>query len=91
MQKTIIDRLDYKDILELKKIAVSKYRDKKRLPKIYSLWDLSPTVGICWNIFEKEKANVTNNDAAITSFKHRLMTDDISILDKIVGLTERSE
>ena len=32
-----------------------------------------------------------NNDVAITSFKHRLMADDISILDKIVELTERNE
>jgi hypothetical protein len=85
MQKAIIGKLDNKGISELKEIAVSKYRDKKRLPKIYSLWDLSPTAGICWNIFEKEKATVTKNDAAITSFKHRLMTDDISVLDKIVG------
>jgi hypothetical protein len=91
MQKTMIDKLDNKGILELKEMAISKYRNKKRLPEIYSLWDLSPTVGICLNIFEKEKANVTKNDSAIKLFQHRLMTDDIGVLDRIVELSEKNE
>jgi hypothetical protein len=88
MQKTILDKLDSKGILELKDTAISKYRNKKRLPEIYSYPDLSPTAGICLNIFEKEKANVTNNDSAIKLFKHRLMVDDIGVLDKIVELSD---
>jgi hypothetical protein len=91
MQKAIIGKLDNKGILELKEIAISKYRNKKRLPEIYSLWDLSPTAGICLNIFEKREANVTNNDSAIKLFKHYLMSDDIGVLDKIVGLLEKNE
>jgi hypothetical protein len=91
MQKEIIDKLDNKGILELKKIAITKYKNKKRRPEIYSLWNLSPTVGICWNIFEKKKSNVSNNDSAIRLFQHRLMTDNIGVLDKIVELLEKNE
>jgi hypothetical protein len=91
MQKKIIDKLDNEGISELKEIAISKYRGKKKLPKIYSLWDLSPTAGICLSIFEKENANVTNNDSAIKLFKFRLTSDDIGVLDKIVELSKKHE
>jgi hypothetical protein len=74
----------------LKEIAISKYRDKKKLPGIYSLWDLSPTVGICLNIFEETNANAVNNDSVIKLFQHRLMTDDPDVLDKIVELSKKN-
>ncbi|MDR1499661.1 MAG: hypothetical protein LBI58_01625 [Tannerellaceae bacterium] len=91
MQRTMIAKLDDKGLLELNNIAISKYKSKKKLPKQYSLFDLSPTVGICLSIFEKENAYVTNIDPSMRLFRNSLMADDIGVLDRIVELSGKSK
>ena len=43
----IIKKLDSQDTLILLDEVVLKYKNKKQLPDLYSLWDLSPTAGLC--------------------------------------------
>jgi hypothetical protein len=87
--KPVIGKLDENGIRTLNEIAVSKYRQKKMLPKIYSLWDLSPTAGICLSILERDAEHpAVKDNSAIRDFKRDLMTDDIRVPDEIVRLSE---
>ena len=79
----MIDKLNNTDILILKKMIVSKYQKKKALPEIYSLWALSPTVGVCLEIAKKENVALENR-ADMNYFSNYLMTDDLHFLDSIV-------
>jgi hypothetical protein len=91
-RKSIVNKLDETDIRKLKEAAVLKYKQKKMLQGIYSLWDLSPTAGICLTILlEKDGANSTGGKSEMQNFKRNLMTEDIGILDEIVELTEKSK
>ena len=83
-QKSMIDKLDNSDILVLKEMAVSKYQKKRMLPKIYSLWDLSPTIGICIEIIKKDDAALFSRSSEMNYFRHNLMTEDLSFLDSVV-------
>jgi hypothetical protein len=90
MQNVIVNRLDEEQLQILKELAVSQYKKKKMLPEIYSLWDLSPTAGICLAILRKEKNTLINNDRAIKVFMYELMTDNVGLLDKIVELLTKN-
>jgi hypothetical protein len=85
-QKRIVDQLEQADIKNLKETVVLKYQKKKMLPGIYSLWDLSLTVGICLAIIEKENAKLVKSRTDIKPFKQHLMSNDIQFLDTIVEL-----
>ena len=88
-QKPMINKLDKDNIRNLRDIAVAKYRKKKMLPQVYSLWDLSPTVGICLNIIEKYNSENVEGIPEIKIFKHNLMSNEIQVLDTIVDLSEK--
>ena len=83
-QKSMIDKLDNADIIVLKEMAVSKYQKKRMFPEIYSLWSISPTVGICVEIIKKEDAALFERSSEMNYFRHNLMTDDLSFLDSVV-------
>jgi hypothetical protein len=68
LQNVMINKLDEEHIQILKELAIPQYKKKKMLPEIYSLWDLSPTAGICLAILRKEKNTFINNDPAIRVF-----------------------
>jgi hypothetical protein len=89
-QQPVINKLDKGEIKQLKDLAVSMYKKKKMLPKIYSLWDLSPTAGICLTVSDKEKNNGMDENTELKVFRQNLMADNIRVLDKIVEQTERS-
>jgi len=86
-QKVMIDKLDNEGLKSLKKIATEKYQNKKMMPKMYSLWNLSPTAGIFVYIIEKENASLLENRRSeINSFKYYMMSENIQFLDSIVEL-----
>ena len=84
----IIEKLDSDGLRNLKAMAVSKYKKKKILPEIYSFWSLSPTVGVCINIIEKENAGVIEE---INHFRRSLNSADTEFLDFIIELLEKNE
>ena len=69
---------------------IAAYKEKKMLPEIYSLWDLSPTAGICLTVSDMGKNNRVDENTELKAFRHHLMTDNVRVLDKIVEQTERS-
>ena len=87
----IVSKLDKKDIQKLKEAVVVKYQKKRMLPAMYSLWDLSPTVGICLNIIETENAELIRSRTDLKMFKHTLRSNDIHFLDSIVELLKKVE
>jgi hypothetical protein len=84
----IVAKLDETDTRVLLDEAVSKYRRKRQMPDIYSLWDVSPTAGLCLNILDKDGAFVKNNPE-LQSFQRTFMTEDIEILNKIIETSEK--
>jgi hypothetical protein len=88
---SMIDKLDKVDLQNLKETVILKYKMKKELPNIYSLWDLSPIAGICLNIIEKVNPATLESVADVSYFRYYLMTDDILFLDSIVELLEKIE
>jgi hypothetical protein len=71
--------------------AILKYKNKKKLPDTYSLWGLSPVVGLCLNILDNGNDIATKNDTEMRLFKHTFMTNDIRVLDKIINLSEKNK
>jgi len=90
-QKRIFDQLEKVGIRNLKETVVLKYQRKKMLPGIYSLWDLSPTVGKCLTIIEKENPELVNSRTDTKMFKYYFMSKDIQFLDTIVELLKEIE
>jgi hypothetical protein len=89
-QRPVINKLDKGEIKRLKEVVVSMYKKKKMLPEIYSLWNLSPTAGICLTVSDMEKNNGMEENTELKVFRQNLMADNIRVLDKIVEQTERS-
>jgi len=86
-EKVMIDKLNKDGAQKLNEMAVAIYQKKKMRPDIFSLWNLSPTVGVCLFIIEKENASLLENRRAeINYFKYNMMSEDIHFLDFIVEL-----
>ena len=75
----IIEKLDTLDTQMLLDEVVLKYRQKRQLPNVYSLWGLSPTAGLCLSILDKD-GNFSKNEKLL-SLKRTFMIEDISVLD----------
>jgi hypothetical protein len=84
----IIRQLDEHDTGVLLNEAISKYKSKKQMPEIYSLWDLSPTAGLCLNIIDKDGI-FAKNEPILQLFQRTFMTEDIEILNKIIKTSEK--
>jgi len=89
-QGLIIDKLDEQDIQVLLDMAVLKYESKKQVPDVYSLWSLSPTAGLCLSILDKD-GKFSRNNKKLLSLKQTFMTEDIEVLDSVIGLANHSE
>jgi hypothetical protein len=89
MQKSIIKNLNKGDMDALSDVAISVYERKKQLPQIYSLWNLSPTVGICLSLIEKKDSGFLKSNYKIQGFKHQIMTNDIGVLDEITNYLKK--
>lgn len=84
----IIRQLDEPDTRILLNEAISKYENKKQMPDIYSLWDLSPTAGLCLNILDKDGIFVKSKPD-LQLFQQTFMTEDIEVLNKIIEASEK--
>ena len=84
----IIQKLDMYDTPDLLSIVVLKYEQKKQLPEIYSLWDLSPTAGLCLSIIDNER-EITKNDPKLLSLKNTFMSENIEVLDSVFKLIKK--
>jgi len=84
----IIDKLDAQDIKVLLDMAVLKYKSKKQLPEVYSLWDLSPTAGLCLSLVDGS-GELSKNDANFLSLEQTFMTEDIKVLDNVIELVNK--
>ena len=84
----IIQKLDMYDTQVLLDVVVLKYEQKKQLPDIYSLWDLSPTAGLCLSIIDKER-HFTKNDSKLLSLKNTFMSENIEVLDSVFKLIKK--
>lgn len=84
----IINQLSESEINTLLDEAVLKYNNKKQLPHVYSLWDLSPTAGLCLIILQRKGVPWTN-DAEVKLFQRTFLTTDIRLLDKIIIESEK--
>jgi len=78
----IIEKLDEQDTQVLLNEVVLKYNKKRRLPDVYSLWDLSPTAGLCLNLLDKN-GDFSKNNENFLSLKRTLMAEDINVLDSV--------
>ena len=83
----MIDKLDAKDIQDLLDVVVLKYKNKKQLPEVYSLWDLSPTAGLCLSILDKN-GEFSKNNTKLLSLKRTFMAEDIKVLDGVIELVK---
>jgi len=91
-QSSIIRQLDNAGLRELRELALSKYKNKKMLPGIYSAWDLFPTVGVCVNIIEYKNASLLDSKRGeINHFKAYMRSDNKMFLDSIVELLKNNE
>lgn len=86
--EAIINQLDQSYIQTLLDVAILKYKKKKQLPEVYSLWDLSPTAGLCLSILDKEGMLLTKTPDLLL-FLRTFMTADIEILDQIIETSEK--
>ena len=84
----IVRQLDETDIQILLNEAVSKYKSKKQMPDMYSIWDLSPTAGLCLSILDKDGVFLKNHPY-LHLFQQTFMTEDIEILNKIIETSEK--
>ena len=84
----IVRQLDETDIRILLNEAISKYKNKKLMVDMFSLWDLSPTAGLCLNILEKDGLLIKNN-SDLQLFQQTFLTEDIEILEKIIDESEK--
>lgn len=78
----IIEKLDVQDKQVLLNEVILKYNRKKQRPDVYSLWDLSPTAGLCLSMFDRN-GELSKNDAKLLSLKGTLMSNDIKVLNKV--------
>ena len=83
----IIQKFDMHDTQALLDVVVLKYEQKKQLPEIYSLWDLSPTAGLCLSIIDSER-EITKNNPKLLSLKSTFMSENIEILDSVFKLND---
>jgi hypothetical protein len=78
----MIEKLDVQDTQILLDEVSSKYNRKKQRPDVYSLWDLSPTAGLCLSMLDRN-GELSENDTKLLSLKRTFMSDDINVLNKI--------
>ncbi|MDR1200796.1 MAG: hypothetical protein LBL58_04065 [Tannerellaceae bacterium] len=78
----MLAKLDEQDTRTLLEDVILKYNSKKRLPDVYSLWDLSPTAGLCLCIFDRDGKS-SKNDAKLLLLKRTFMSEDIEVLNKV--------
>ena len=83
----IIDKLDDLDTQILLDEVVLKYRQKRQLPEVYSLWGLAPTAGLCLNILDKNESS--SNNEKIISLKRTFIIEDIKELDSFFESIKR--
>jgi len=81
----MINKLDAQDVQVLIDMVVLKYKSKRQLPDVYSLWGLSPTAGLCLSILDKNGEFLKNNSKLLT-LEQTFMTDDIEILDDVIEI-----
>jgi hypothetical protein len=68
--------------------AISKYKSKKQMEDMCSLWYLSPTAGLCLSILEKDGLLIKSN-SDLQLFQQTFMTEDIEILERIIEESEK--
>ena len=78
----IIEKLDEQDIHSLLNEVAAKYQLKKQRSDVYSLWNLSPTAGLCLSILDKS-GEFSRNDEKLLLLEQTFMSDDITVLDSI--------
>jgi len=79
----IVEKLDAQDTQILLDEVILKYRKKKQLPDVYSLWGLSPTVGLGLSLFDKD-GSFSKNDTKLLSLKSTFMCEEIEVLDRVM-------
>jgi len=84
----IVRQLDETDIRVLLNEAISKYKSKKQMEDMCSLWYLSPTAGLCLSILEKDGLLIKSN-SDLQLFQQTFMTEDIEILERIIEESEK--
>lgn len=84
---SIIAKLTNEEESSFLKEAIKKYKGKESISDIYSLWDLSPTSGICMNILEKR--GMKFNEVEQKSVKLNLITNNKKVLDYIIEESEK--
>jgi hypothetical protein len=84
----IVRQLDETNIRVLLNEAISKYKSKKQMEDMCSLWYLSPTAGLCLSILEKDGLLIKSN-SDLQLFQQTFMTEDIEILERIIEESEK--
>ena len=83
----ITDKLDELDTQILLDEVVLKYRKKRQLPEVYSLWGLAPTAGLCLYILDKN--DIFTNNEKLISLKRTFIIEDIRELDSFFESLKR--
>jgi len=94
---SLIQKSDIDDLRQLKEQIIAKYRKKKIMTTVYSVYDLSPSVFLCLRIIKKVNSDILERNDDINHFMMSIvprsnnMIDAMLFLDSIVELFENLE
>ena len=78
----VVEQFDDRDRQILLDEVALKYNQKKQLPDVYWLGNLTPTARLCLKIIDKD-GELSKNDTELQLLKYYTNTSDIKVLDRV--------